>query len=159
MERLTTAGVSSTEICWSTAVDCELEVDLLALAYGEGDSGAVLRGEAVELDGDGVGADRDGGGGVAAVGAGGEVALVAGLVVVDEDLGVGEGGSGGVGDGAGEGSADYLGVEGGEGEDEEERCNEEFSRVREGAGVHSGLRKMGGALAFCGASRKGWILG
>ena len=45
----------------------------------------VLRGEAVGVGGDGVGADGDGGGGVAAVGAGGEAALVAGLVIVDED--------------------------------------------------------------------------
>ncbi len=58
--------------------------------------------------GDGVGADRDGWRGVAAIGAGGEMALVAGLVVVDEHLGIGNDGAGGVGDCAGDGAADDL---------------------------------------------------
>jgi hypothetical protein len=138
-------------------VDSEFDVDLLALAYGEGDSGAALGGEAGELDCDGVGTDRDGGGGEAAIGAGGEAALVASLVVVDEDLGVGQARTGGVGDGARESSAYYLSVCA-EGEEEKGAEEKKFDggRVgRVGAVLHGGLRKMGVGARFLCASRKG----
>ena len=51
-----------------------------------GDAGALVGGEACGVGGDGVGADGDGGSGEAAGGVGEEGALVAGVVVVDEDV-------------------------------------------------------------------------
>jgi hypothetical protein len=100
----------------------EREIDKLRLADGERDSGAALLAESGGVGGDGVAADGDRRRGVAAIGAGLEMALVARLVVVDQDGGVGDGCAGGVGDCAGDGSADDLrgGVRG-EGDEQGEK--------------------------------------
>jgi hypothetical protein len=100
----------------------EREVDKLRLADRERDCGAALLAESGGVSGDGVAADGDRRCGVAAIGAGLEMALVAGLVVVDEDGGVGDGRARRVRDCAGDGSADDLrgGVRG-EGDEQGEK--------------------------------------
>jgi len=67
----------------------------MRLADGEGHTAAALLAESGGVGGDGVAADGHGRRGVASVGTGLEVALVARLVVMDEDGGIGDGRAGG----------------------------------------------------------------
>jgi len=114
------------------------EVDALRLANGEGNPGAALFVESIGVHGDGVGADWDGGGCVSSIGAGLQMALVARLVVMDQDGCTGDERARGVGNRAGDGAADHLrpGAHWQDKDESQQACDEEGDR-RQTSGRHA----------------------